>query len=47
MLRGYCLPEARVMLNWGLGLVAVLIPVQMVFGTFRADFGAIACNAAR
>jgi cytochrome d ubiquinol oxidase subunit I len=32
MLRGYCLPEARVMLHWGLGLVAVLIPVQMVFG---------------
>ena len=32
MLRGHHLPEARVMLHWGLGLVAVLIPVQMVFG---------------
>ena len=31
-LRGHCLPEACVMLRWGLGLVAVLIPVQMVFG---------------
>jgi cytochrome bd ubiquinol oxidase subunit I len=32
MLRGHHLPEARMMLHWGLGLVAVLIPVQMVFG---------------
>ena len=32
MLRGNHLPEARVMLHWGLGLVAVLVPVQMVFG---------------
>jgi cytochrome d ubiquinol oxidase subunit I len=32
MLRGHYVPEARVMLHWGLGLVAVLIPVQMVFG---------------
>ena len=31
-LRGHCLREARVMLHWGLALVAVLIPVQMVFG---------------
>jgi len=30
MLRGHHLPEARVMLHWGLGVVAVLIPVQMV-----------------
>src|SRR5215472_10336916 len=32
MLRGHCLPEARLILNWGLGLVAILIPVQMLFG---------------
>src|SRR5262249_27847082 len=32
MVRGSHLPQARVMLHWGLGLVAVLIPVQMVFG---------------
>ena len=32
MLRGHYVPEARVMLHWGLGLVAVLIPVQMGFG---------------
>jgi cytochrome d ubiquinol oxidase subunit I len=32
MLRGHCLPEARLILNWGLGLVAILVPVQMLFG---------------
>ena len=32
MLRDHHLPEARVMLHWGLGLVAVLIPVQLFFG---------------
>ena len=31
-LRGIHLAEARVMLHWGLGLVAVLIPVQLFFG---------------
>jgi cytochrome d ubiquinol oxidase subunit I len=32
MLRGQHLPEARVMLRWGLGAVAALIPAQMLFG---------------
>jgi cytochrome bd ubiquinol oxidase subunit I len=32
LLRGRHLPEARVMLRWGLGLVAAMIPVQMFFG---------------
>jgi cytochrome d ubiquinol oxidase subunit I len=32
LLRGRHLPEARVMLHWGLGLVAVLIPIQLFFG---------------
>src|SRR4029079_19400957 len=31
-LRGVHHAEARVMLHWGLGLVAVLIPVQLFFG---------------
>jgi cytochrome d ubiquinol oxidase subunit I len=31
-LRGVHGAEARVMLNWGLGLVAVLIPIQLFFG---------------
>ena len=35
MLRGHHLPEARVMLHWGMALVAALIPVQMVFGHFN------------
>jgi cytochrome bd ubiquinol oxidase subunit I len=38
MLRGHHLPEARVMLHWGLALVAVLIPVQMVFGHFNGEY---------
>jgi cytochrome d ubiquinol oxidase subunit I len=32
ILRGVHRPEARVMLHWGLGLAAVLIPVQLFFG---------------
>ena len=32
MLRGVHREAARVMLHWGLGLVAVLIPVQLFFG---------------
>jgi cytochrome bd ubiquinol oxidase subunit I len=32
------LTEARVMLRWGLGLVAVLIPIQMVFGHLNGDY---------
>jgi cytochrome d ubiquinol oxidase subunit I len=31
-LRGQHLPEAQVMLRWGIGLVAVLIPIQLFFG---------------
>jgi cytochrome d ubiquinol oxidase subunit I len=38
MLRGQHLPEAQVMLHWGLGLVAVLIPLQMVFGHFNGEY---------
>lgn len=32
LLRGHHAPEARVMLHWGLGLVAALIPIQLFFG---------------
>lgn len=32
LLRGIHRAEARVMLHWGLGLVAVMIPVQLLFG---------------
>jgi cytochrome bd ubiquinol oxidase subunit I len=32
LLRSKDAPEARAMLRWGLGLVAVMIPVQMAFG---------------
>ena len=32
VLRGIHRAEARVMLHWGLGLVAVLIPIQLFFG---------------
>ena len=32
VLRGIHRGEARVMLHWGLGLVAVLIPIQLLFG---------------
>jgi cytochrome bd ubiquinol oxidase subunit I len=38
MLRGHYLPEARVMLHWGLGFVAVVIPVQMGFGHFTGEY---------
>jgi cytochrome d ubiquinol oxidase subunit I len=34
VLRAVHRAEARVMLHWGLGLVAVLIPIQLVFGHF-------------
>jgi cytochrome d ubiquinol oxidase subunit I len=37
LLRGRHLPEARVMLRWGLGLVAALIPLQMAFGHLTGD----------
>ena len=32
LLRGKDVPESRAMLRWGLGLVAVMIPVQLFFG---------------
>ena len=32
LLRGKDVPESRAMLHWGLGLVAVLIPIQLFFG---------------
>jgi cytochrome d ubiquinol oxidase subunit I len=38
LLRGRHLPEARVMLRWGLGLVAALIPLQLAFGHLTGDF---------
>jgi cytochrome d ubiquinol oxidase subunit I len=38
LLRGRHLAEARVMLRWGLGLVAALIPLQMAFGHLTGDF---------
>jgi len=36
MLRGVHRNEGRVMLHWGLGLVAVLIPIQLFFGHLTA-----------
>jgi cytochrome d ubiquinol oxidase subunit I len=38
LLRGTYADEGRVMLRWGLGLVAVIIPVQMVFGHFTGEY---------
>ena len=38
MLRGHHLPESWVMLRWGLGFVAVIIPVQMVFGHLTGEY---------
>jgi cytochrome bd ubiquinol oxidase subunit I len=38
LLRGQHLPEARLMLRWGLGLVAALIPLQMVFGHLTGEY---------
>jgi cytochrome d ubiquinol oxidase subunit I len=38
MLHGRHVVEARVMLRWGLGLVAVLIPVQMLFGHLTGEY---------
>lgn len=37
-LKGVFTPEARVMLRWGLGLLAVLIPIQMVVGHFNGEY---------
>ena len=38
VLRGIHRAEARVMLHWGLGLVAVLIPVQLFFGHLTGKY---------
>ncbi len=37
-LRGVHRDEGRVMLHWGLGLVAVLIPVQLFFGHLTGEY---------
>src|SRR5271168_3956247 len=37
VLRGIHRAEARVMLHWGLGLVAVIIPVQLFFGHLTGE----------
>ena len=38
VLRGIHRAEARIMLRWGLGLVAVLIPVQLFFGHLTGEY---------
>ncbi|MBS0639423.1 MAG: cytochrome ubiquinol oxidase subunit I [Proteobacteria bacterium] len=38
LLRQRFVPEARLMLRWGIGLVAVLIPIQAVFGHWTGDY---------
>jgi cytochrome d ubiquinol oxidase subunit I len=38
VLRGIHHPEATVMLHWGLGLAAVLIPVQLFFGHLNGKY---------
>jgi cytochrome bd ubiquinol oxidase subunit I len=38
LLRGKDVPAARVTLHWGLGLVAVIIPVQILFGHLTGDY---------
>ena len=38
LLRDIHRAEARVMLNWGLGLVAVIIPVQLFFGHLTGEY---------
>jgi cytochrome d ubiquinol oxidase subunit I len=38
LLRGAASDEGRVMLRWGLWLVALIIPVQMVFGHLTGDY---------
>jgi cytochrome bd ubiquinol oxidase subunit I len=38
LLRGTHRHEGRLMLNWGLALVAVLIPVQLIFGHLTGDY---------
>jgi cytochrome d ubiquinol oxidase subunit I len=38
LLRGTYSEEGRVMLRWGIGLVAVIIPVQMFFGHLTGEY---------
>ncbi len=38
LLRGKDVDEARVMLRWGVGLVAVLIPIQIFMGHLTGDY---------
>jgi len=38
VLRGVHRAEARVMLHWGLGLAAVLIPIQLFFGHLTGEY---------
>jgi cytochrome bd ubiquinol oxidase subunit I len=38
LLRGRHVAEARVTLRWGVGLVAAIIPVQMVFGHLTGEY---------
>ena len=38
LLRGKDIPAARVMLHWGLGLVALMTPVQIAFGHLAGDY---------
>jgi cytochrome d ubiquinol oxidase subunit I len=38
LLWSLCEAESRVMLHWGLGFVAVIIPIQMVFGHLTGDY---------
>ena len=38
VLRGIHRAEARVMMHWGLGLAAVLIPIQLFFGHLNGKY---------
>jgi cytochrome bd ubiquinol oxidase subunit I len=38
VLRGIQLAEARVMLHWGLGFVAAVIPIQLLFGHLTGEY---------
>src|SRR5215469_6342233 len=38
VLRGVHREESRVMLNWGLGLVAAMIPIQLFFGHLTGEY---------
>jgi cytochrome bd-type quinol oxidase subunit 1 len=38
LLRGRQPNEARIMLHWGIGLVAVIVPLQMLFGHLTGEY---------